>query len=54
MMILISGAIMAGSTHVAEFIVFRFFALAGAWMSAAASPVRDSCDMFWFIPPSIS
>ncbi|KIW88207.1 uncharacterized protein Z519_11318 [Cladophialophora bantiana CBS 173.52] len=36
-LILISGAVMTGSSHVAEFIVFRFFAGAGAWMAAAAS-----------------
>ncbi|EXJ66290.1 uncharacterized protein A1O5_10442 [Cladophialophora psammophila CBS 110553] len=41
-LILISGAVMTGSMHVAEFIVFRFFAGAGTWMAAAASPLMMS------------
>lgn len=36
---LISGAVMTGSTNVAEFIVFRFFAGAGGFMLAAAVPL---------------
>jgi hypothetical protein len=38
---------MAGSTHVAEFIVFRFFSGAGSYMFVAAPPVRTP-----FIDPS--
>ena len=37
---LISGAVLAGSTHVGEFIAFRFVAGAGAFSILAAVPVR--------------
>ena len=37
---LISFAVMAGSTHIAEFLAFRFVSGAGAFMSLAAIPVR--------------
>lgn len=36
---LISGAVLAGSTHIAMFLVFRFVAGAGAFMILAAVPV---------------
>jgi hypothetical protein len=36
---LISGAVLAGSTHVGEFIAFRFVAGAGAFSILAAVPV---------------
>jgi MFS family permease len=36
---MVSGAVMAGSTHVAEFIAFRFVAGAGAAMMLSAIPV---------------
>lgn len=39
MLNLVSGAVLAGSTHVAEFIVFRFIAGAGAFSILAAVPV---------------
>lgn len=39
MLNVISGAVLAGSTHVAEFIVFRFIAGAGAFSILAAVPV---------------
>ena len=35
----ISGAVLAGSTHIAEFIAFRFVAGAGAFSILAAVPV---------------
>lgn len=38
-MILVSGAIMAGSQNIAMFLVFRFFAGAGAFMILAAVPI---------------
>lgn len=38
----ISGAVLAGSTHVAEFIAFRFVAGAGAFSILAAVPVGFS------------
>ncbi|KIW99020.1 uncharacterized protein Z519_00683 [Cladophialophora bantiana CBS 173.52] len=41
-LVLVSGAVMAGSTNVGEFIVFRFFAGAGSWMSVAAAPLMMS------------
>jgi hypothetical protein len=37
-LIIVSGAIMAGSIHVAEFIVFRFFSGAASYMLVAAPP----------------
>jgi hypothetical protein len=37
---IISGALLAGSTHIAVFITFRFIAGAGAFMILAAVPVR--------------
>jgi MFS family permease len=36
---LISGAVLAGSTNIAVFLVFRFFAGAGAFMILAAVPI---------------
>ncbi|KAF1807807.1 MFS transporter, partial [Eremomyces bilateralis CBS 781.70] len=36
---LISGAVLAGSTDIAEFLVFRFIAGAGAFMALAAVPI---------------
>jgi hypothetical protein len=36
---IVSGAILAGSTNVGEFIVFRFFAGAGAFSMLAAVPI---------------
>lgn len=36
---LISGAFLAGSTNIGEFLVFRFFAGAAAFMILAAVPV---------------
>ena len=36
---LISGAVLAGATNVAVFLVFRFFAGAGAFMILAAVPI---------------
>jgi hypothetical protein len=39
MLNIVSGAVLAGSTHVAEFIVFRFVAGAGAFTMLAAVPV---------------
>ncbi|KAH0847812.1 hypothetical protein AYO21_04018 [Fonsecaea monophora] len=42
LLIIVSGAVMAGSTNVAEFIVFRFFSGAGAYMFVAAPPLMMS------------
>ena len=39
LLILISGAIMAGAQNIAMFLVFRFFAGAGAFMILAAVPI---------------
>lgn len=36
---IISAAVMAGSTHIAEFIAFRFVSGAGAFILLAAIPV---------------
>jgi MFS family permease len=36
---IVSGAVLAGSTHIAEFIVFRFIAGASAFMVLAAVPI---------------
>lgn len=36
---MVSGAILAGSTNMAMFLVFRFFAGAGAFMILAAVPI---------------
>ncbi|OAP61905.1 hypothetical protein AYL99_04108 [Fonsecaea erecta] len=41
-LVFVSGAVMAGSTNVGEFIVFRFFSGAGSWMSIAAAPLLMS------------
>ncbi|KIW69737.1 hypothetical protein PV04_05595 [Phialophora macrospora] len=41
-LVFVSGAVMAGSTNVGEFIVFRFFSGAGSWMSVAAAPLMMS------------
>ncbi|CAK7237540.1 hypothetical protein SEUCBS140593_010003 [Sporothrix eucalyptigena] len=41
-LIFVAGAIMAGSTHIAEFIVFRFVSGAGAYMLAAGPPLLMS------------
>lgn len=37
---MISFAIMSGSTHIAEFLAFRFVSGAGSFMALAAIPVR--------------
>jgi hypothetical protein len=37
---MVSGAFLAGSVHIAMFLVFRFIAGAGAFMVLAAVPVR--------------
>ena len=39
MLCLVSGAVLAGSTDIAVFLVFRFFAGAGAFMILAAVPI---------------
>lgn len=39
MLNIVSGAVLAGSTHIAEFIAFRFVAGAGAFSILAAVPV---------------
>ena len=36
---MVSGALLAGSTHIAMFLVFRFFAGASAFMILAAVPI---------------
>jgi hypothetical protein len=38
---------MAGSTHVAEFIAFRFISGAGAFMMLASVPVRLAPSKTW-------
>jgi MFS family permease len=39
MLILVSGALLAGSVHIGMFLAFRFFAGAGAFMILAAVPI---------------
>ncbi|KAK5245724.1 hypothetical protein LTR20_009222 [Exophiala xenobiotica] len=47
--VMATGALMAGSTNVGEFIVWRFFAGAGTWMMLSAVPIW----MTEVVPPAI-
>ncbi len=49
LVIIISGALLAGSTNIGEFIFFRFVAGAGTWMMLAAVPIW----MTEVVPPAI-